>query len=79
MDEGKASRLQHLDDEIARLRQDLAHGEAYGDTGPRMQRMARSIAALLREREHLTGGTGPETGSQDVAMPDASDPASSHS
>lgn len=46
-------RLQQIDDEIGRLERDYAHREAYGDAGPKLQQLLRSIAILRREREAL--------------------------
>jgi len=54
MTETELTRLQQIDDEIGRLERDYAHREAYGDAGPKLQQLLRSIAILRRERQSLT-------------------------
>jgi hypothetical protein len=55
MTETDTLRLQQIDEEIRRLERDYAHREAYGDAGPKLQQLLRSIAQLRHEREALTG------------------------
>ena len=55
IDEAGQRRLAKIDEEIERLERDYGHREAYGDAGPKLQQLLRTIAVLRRERELLTG------------------------
>ena len=55
IDEAGQLRLAKIDEEIRRLERDYGHREAYGDTGPKLQQLLRTIALLRRERELLMG------------------------
>lgn len=55
-DETNQRLLSQLDDEISRLERDYAHRDAYGDSGPKLQQLMRTIASLRRRRETLAGG-----------------------
>lgn len=52
--ESSQEKLAQIDERISRLERDYAHREAYGDAGPKLQQLLRSIAMLRREREALT-------------------------
>lgn len=54
MNESEQARVQQIDEEIGRLERDYAHREAYGDAGPKLQQLLRTIAILRHEREALT-------------------------
>jgi len=54
MTETELARVQQIDVQIGRLERDYAHREAYGDAGPKLQQLLRSIAILRRERQSLT-------------------------
>lgn len=50
-------RIAQIDEEIGRLERDYAHREAYGDAGPKLQQLLRTIAMLRHERDALTATT----------------------
>ena len=54
--EANQQRLIQIDEQISRLERDYAAREAYGDAGPKLQQLLRTIAIMRREREALTGG-----------------------
>jgi hypothetical protein len=47
--------IAQLDDEISRLERDYAHRDAYGDAGPKLKQLLKTIAILRRKREALAG------------------------